>query len=123
MPFENYLVILELSNDEMESLLNYILAKSLDNTGVPLSGIRIKIRSNNVSRCLINNREIDSNKTYNVLTTNYLANGGDNMTFFKKCKKYDTGLLLRDAIMNYIKQLAVNGIQIDAQLDGRVNIN
>ena len=45
------------------------------------------------------------------------------MFFLKDCKKYNTGILLRDAIINYIKSLSYNNINIDAQIDGRVQIN
>ena len=123
MPFENSLVILELNNYQMDSLLNYILNKSLNNNGVPISGLRINIVNNKIYRCLINTKEISKDKTYHVLTTDYLSNGGDNMFFLKDCKKYNTGILLRDAIINYIKSLSYNNINIDAQIDGRVQIN
>jgi len=128
MPFDNYLVVLKINGEELMELLNYIKDKSLlqgsRKAGVPISGMRLKIKENKISRCFINNKEIDYNNSYYVLTTDYLANGGDKMTFFKNCKeKYDTGLLLRDAIINYITDIGYNNIKIDASLDGRVEIN
>jgi hypothetical protein len=65
----------------------------------------------------------DPLKTYKVLTTNYLASGGDDMDFFKNCKTmFNTKLLLRDVIIKYIEELGENNIKINTQFDGRVQI-
>jgi 2',3'-cyclic-nucleotide 2'-phosphodiesterase (5'-nucleotidase family) len=127
MPFDNHLLILEINGKEMKDLINYIKDKSTTNisrkSGVPLSGIRLKISGDKVNRCMINNKTYDPLKTYKVLTTNYLAAGGDNMYFFKNCKNIlNTKLLLRDLIIRYIEELGMNNIKINAQLDGRVQI-
>ena len=91
--------------------------------GVPVSGIRIRITNNDIDKCMINNQEIDNKTSYYVLTTDYLANGGDGMVFFKSCKnKYPLKILLRDVIIDYIMKIAEANITIDAQLDGRIEI-
>ncbi len=127
MPFDNYLLILEIKGNEMNDLINYIKEKSTTNisrkSGVPLSGIRLKISGDKVSRCMISNKMYEPLKTYKVLTTNYLANGGDDMGFFKNCKTiFNTKLLLRDVIIKYIEELGENNIKINAQFDGRVQV-
>mgnify|MGYP006151900767 FL=1 len=127
MPFDNYLVILEIQGEQLSSLFNYIKNKSISNinrkSGVPLSGIRMKISGDNITRCMVNNRTLNPLKKYKVLTTNYLANGGDQMDFFKECNLIlNTEFLLRDVIINYIEELGKSNIQINAQLDGRVQV-
>ena len=127
MPFDNYLVILEIQGDQMKRLLNYIHEKSFYNmsrkSGVPQSGLRMKISSEKINRCFVNTKVYDSNKKYKVLTTNYLANGGDQMDFFKDCKLiYNTEMLLRDVIINFIEETGKNNIKLNAQLDGRIQI-
>ena len=86
MPFENYLVILELQGNQMNQLLNYIKERSFYNgsrkSGVPLSGLRMKISGENINRCFINTKVFNPSRKYKVLTSNYLANGGDQMDFF-----------------------------------------
>ena len=128
MPFENNLVILEVHGDQIKSLLNYIHEKSFYDgsrkSGVPLSGLRMKISSEKIKRCFINTRVFNPAKKYKVLTTNYLANVGDQMDFFKDCKLiYNTELLLRDVIINYIEETGNNNIKLNAQLDGRIQIS
>ncbi len=127
MPFENELVVLKLKPLEINALLEFIINKSYESdsrkAGVPVSGIRLRISDNRISRGFINNIEIDESKSYNVLTTDYLANGGDHMNFFKNCKdKIPTGILLRDAIIDYIKKINLTNIKVDASLDGRIEI-
>ena len=122
MPFDNHLLILEIKGSEMNDLINYIKDKSTSNisrkSGVPISGLRLKISGDKINRCMINTRIYDPLKTYKVLTTNYLANGGDNMVFLKNCTTLmNTKLLLRDVIIRYIEELAKNNIKINAQLE------
>lgn len=127
MPFDNHLLILEIKGKEMNDLIKYIKDKSTTNisrkSGVPLSGIRLKISGDKVSRCMVSNKMYDPLKTYRILTTNYLASGGDDMVFLKNCKTlYNTKLLLRDVIIRYIEELGKNNIKINAQFDGRVQV-
>lgn len=127
MPFDNHLLILEIKGKEMNDLIKYIKDKSTTNisrkSGVPLSGIRIKISGDKVSRCMVSNKMYDPLKTYRILTTNYLASGGDDMVFLKNCKTlFNTKLLLRDVIIRYIEELGKNNIKINAQFDGRVQV-
>ena len=127
MPFDNHLLILEIKGEEMNDLIKYIKDKSTTNisrkSGVPLSGIRLKISGDKVTRCMISNKMYDPLKTYKILTTNYLASGGDDMVFLKNCKTLlNTKLLLRDVIIRYIEELGKNNIKINAQFDGRVQV-
>lgn len=127
MPFENELVVLKLNPQQLNKLINFIIEKSYESNsrkaGVPVSGIRLRISNNKITRGFINLNEIDNSKSYTVLTTDYLANGGDHMDFFKSCKnKTPTGILLRDAIINYIKIINKTNTKVDAALDGRIEI-
>lgn len=127
MPFDNELVIIELNPKEMKFLLDYIVQKSIiissKKSGVPVSGIRLKINNNEILRCFINTEKFNENKSYYLLTTDYLADGGDNMGFLKECVRHHTKRLLRDIITNYIININNNNIRIDAELDGRITIN
>ena len=53
-----------------------------------------------------------------VLTSDYLANGGDRMYFFKDKKQYKVGVRLRDAIINYCTLMDT----ISSKLDNRIII-
>ena len=128
MPFDNYLVILKLDENRIKELLKYVREKSSmgksRKSGVPVSGLRMKISENKITRCMINNSAYNSDQSYYVLTTDYLAKGGDDMEFFKHASEYfNTGVLLRDAIINYISEINKTGIKVEAKFDGRIQIN
>ena len=127
MPFDNQLVILELDGEQMTELINYIKKKtaiaSSRKSGVPISGLRITINGSTISRVFIGKNAFNKTKTYKLVTTDYLAKGGDQMEFFKKAKVVsNTNVLLRDAIIDYIIKLEEQKIKITAELDGRVQI-
>jgi 2',3'-cyclic-nucleotide 2'-phosphodiesterase (5'-nucleotidase family) len=114
MPFENELVILELNKTDFIGLLNYISLRG----GEPFSGLNIKIDKNNN---IIEHSwpvNFNNNETVRVLTSDYLANGGDKMSFFKGKKQHKIGLKLRDAIIDYCEK----NDTIDIRLDNRIEI-
>ncbi len=79
MPFENELVVLTLSGKSTQKLVQYIAAQN----GIPISGLQMSIRNDKPNDILINNTAFDSTKTYKIITSDYLARGGDKMTFFR----------------------------------------
>ena len=128
MPFDNYLVVVTLNDKQLNELLDYIKKKSQvgasRKSGVPVSGIRMRITDNEIDKCFIQNVKYNPSKNYNILTTDYLANGGDNMTFFKKASNYiNTEVLLRDVIIDYIREINKIGTKVEAKFDGRIEIN
>ena len=126
MPFDNEIVIIDLTQEQIEELFNYIknrsLMKDTRKAGVPVSGLRMNINGTKISRIFIGIEEYNDQKKYKLITTDYLANGGDNMDFLKNSKNIaHTGVLLRDAIINYVVILNDQNIKISAELDGRIN--
>lgn len=127
MPFENELVVLTLSGEKVTELVSYIAAKTYGATnaksGVPVSGIRIRLAGGQVTDVMIGIRQFDPQKEYRVVTSDYLAQGGDDMTFFlNPIKTENLNVKLRDVILNYIINLASKDIKMNAALDGRIDI-
>ena len=114
MPFENELVVLELNKEDYIGLLNYIGSRG----GEPFSGITIAI--NKDGKILSNSWPVNFEKgeKVRVLTSDYLANGGDEMSFFHEKEQQKVGLKLRDAIIDYCSKTDT----IDVQLDNRIKI-
>jgi len=114
MPFENELVVLELDENDYLGLLNYICKRG----GEPFSGISITMKEDGE---IINySQPVDFSKgeKVKVLTSDYLANGGDKMSFFQDKKQLKVGIKLRDAIIDYCS----NTDTINVQLDGRLKV-
>ena len=114
MPFENELVVLELNKEDYLGLLEYICKRG----GEPFSGAQIVMdkEGNIVSNTWPVNFE--NGEKVKVITSDYLANGGDKMSFFQNKEQYKVGIKLRDAIIDY----CTNTDTISATLDGRIKI-
>jgi 2',3'-cyclic-nucleotide 2'-phosphodiesterase (5'-nucleotidase family) len=114
MPFENELVVLELDKTDYLGLLAYICKRG----GEPFSGITIVMDKE--GEVITNSWPVnfENGEKVKVLTSDYLANGGDKMSFFKDKEQIKVGLKLRDAIIDYCS----NTDTINAQLDGRIKI-
>ena len=125
MPFENEIVIVELSGENMIDLIDYIKKKSIlrnsRKAGVPVSGLRMIINNDKVSEVKIGTFAFDKSKNYRVATSDYLSNGGDHMDFFlDPISIENTGIKLRDAILKHIIQLDNKKTKLNAVLDGRI---
>ncbi|HEY9169511.1 MAG TPA: 5'-nucleotidase [Lutibacter sp.] len=113
MPFENSLVVVELTSEKIKELVNYLIS---ENKAHPLSKQFNLVLTDNGYNLKINNAPVDNLKTYFVLTSDYLQTGGDNMNFFKNpvnINKLD--YKVRNAIIDYFKETDT----IKVSLDGR----
>lgn len=105
MPFENIVVVVGLKGNEVLDLAKYILKEKKPH---PLNGITIftDSKAENVKKVIINNRPVELDKVYYIATSDYLANGGDNMDFLKNSsKKYDLDYKLRNLFIDYFTKV------------------
>lgn len=117
MPFDNEIVVLKLTGKNCEALFNYIARQQ----GVPVAGIKMGIKDDKAVNVLINGEPFVMEKEYYMVTSDYLANGGDKMSFFAEPQmKLHTTYLVRDAIINFIKRQNATNKVIDSQLDKRI---
>ena len=113
MPFENSLVVVEMTSEKIKELVNYLISGNLAH---PLSKqINLAITENGYN-LKINNKPLDASKTYFVLTSDYLQHGGDSMNFFKDpVNLYNLDYKIRNAIIDYFKETDT----VKVNLDGR----
>lgn len=118
MPFDNEIVVVTLSGSKMWELVRYVAVAG----GVPVAGMTLKMHPDkSPDVVLINGVPFDSTQTYKVMTSDYLAYGGDKMTFFKDPLKYETtGYLIRTAILDTFEEKHKAGIAVTPVLDGRI---
>ena len=113
MPFENELVVITMDSKAMQEMFAYLK----NSEGHPIANAQLKF-SNQKDHIIIDDQAWDEKKAYRVLTTDYLAKGGDNMTFFKEGKMKRTGIKLRDAIITFMTAQDT----IRTKVDGRFSI-
>lgn len=119
MPFENELVVLTLKAESVEKLVQYIVEKA----GQPVAGIQIIAKKNESINFTINGKPFVKSGYYKVLTSDYLANGGDGIDAFKEAvKRENTNIKVRDAIISYVIDENKNGKTLNPQKDGRIII-
>ncbi|CAN5283541.1 5'-nucleotidase [soil metagenome] len=100
MPFENEIVVAEITGEKVQEMLSYL---EKNKTAHPISGIEIKMSNNyRITSAKINGREIEPSKNYFVATSDYLQQGGDNMIFFEDpVGLYRVDYKIRNAIIDY----------------------
>ncbi|PRX49664.1 5'-nucleotidase C-terminal domain-containing protein [Salegentibacter salegens] len=110
MPFENEIVVAELSGEKINEMLTYLERAK---TAHPVSGIQIEMDQNyKVTSAEIDEEEIDEDKTYFVATSDYLQQGGDNMNFFKDpVALHKVDYKIRNSIIDYFKK--VDTLKVD----------
>ena len=124
MPFENELVVVTIRNNKFIDLMEYIQ----ESGGQPISGdiiFEYKI-INNITDANAYKRSGNKRKNKNqikIVTSDYLANGGDHMSFFLNPIKIEPlNIKLRDAIIQYCISENKKGNQLVGKLDGRITI-
>ncbi|MCF0040929.1 5'-nucleotidase C-terminal domain-containing protein [Dyadobacter fanqingshengii] len=119
MPFENEMVTLKLSGENVQQVIDFIAKKE----GEPISGMRMKIKNGVAYDVTIAGQPFDKTKTYNLLTYDYLADGGDELECLRKpIERKEINKKVREALLDNINDLTRQGKKVTAQLDGRIVI-
>jgi len=115
MPFENELVVVTVSKSKLDDIELYLYKVG----GQPISGTQLTLRSFIKTKEKLDN--LDSDDQLKILTSDYLANGGDRMNFFlNPINAEPVGIKLRDAIIRFCKEQHKNGNQLTGKIDGRI---
>ncbi|MDX5346023.1 MAG: 5'-nucleotidase C-terminal domain-containing protein [Hymenobacteraceae bacterium] len=119
MPFENELVVLTVRGETLQKLFEYAAKRET----APIAGATYTLDKGIATDIKINGEPLQPNQTYTLVTSDYLANGGDNMGFLKEAEKYEQlGIMFRDAILNHIKALTAAGKPVEAPAKNRVTV-
>ena len=117
MPFENEIVFLKLKGDVMLEFVNHLAVRG----GEGVSGLRFGIRDNKAINPQIAGKPIDTTKNYWLVTSDYIANGGDGSEILSKSlERIDTGLKARDMFIQHFRRMGKEGIIVTAKTDGRI---
>ncbi|WP_324217895.1 5'-nucleotidase [Flavobacterium sp.] len=104
MPFENTAIVVALKSEQIIEMANHIISEKKPH---PLSGMTFTIDKNSTAKnIVIQGKALENDKTYYVVTSDYLSNGGDKMDFFKKgIASYDLDYKLRNILIDYFKEV------------------
>lgn len=110
-PFENKLVIVQLSGSQTAELLEYIAAQG----GTPVAGLELAYQEQApyLVRAFIQNQPFDSRRSYRIATNDYMALGGDKFTMFLQHESFDeTPLMIRDVLLRGLQRETQQNNQI-----------
>ena len=121
MPFENQVVILTLSGDNVLLLANQMAAQG----GQGVSGMTFVIdkASGTAWDVRVQGKPVKADKDYYVVTSDYLSGGADGMDALADFKDREyTGNKIRSQYISYVKMLTDMGQPVAAKCDGRVRV-
>jgi len=96
MPFDNRMVVLKLSLDKIPEMEAYLKEKG----GEPIGGFKLE-----KGKLVFPDNLAKDRNYFWVVTSDFLANGGDNMFFFNNpLERIDTNILFRDFIIEAVKK-------------------
>ena len=117
-PFKNYMCYAQVRGSNLQRLLEQ-LAKTKAFQAV--SGCRVKVKNHELVEAEIGGAPIDPNRLYNVATIDFLLSGGDQIAIGALAEEVVlTPVLIRDVVLEHVRQMEAEGKIIDVQKDGRV---
>ena len=120
MPFENELVVLWLKGDKLGDLLQFFASVG----GEGVSGLRMEISNGKAVNVIVDGKPLDTERLYSIATNDYLAGGNDKMLQLAQYEnRVNTGIKVRDMLLDYIKNETKKGNKIQSKLDGRIKID
>ena len=117
-PFKNYMCYVKMKGSNLLRLLEQLAGTKAFQA---VSGVRVKVKDHQLVEALIGGKEIDPNKIYNVTTIDFLLDGGDRIAIGALAEKVVLSrTLLKDVMLDYVKECEAKGILVDGAADGRV---
>jgi 2',3'-cyclic-nucleotide 2'-phosphodiesterase (5'-nucleotidase family) len=124
LPFENALITVDLTGEQLTKLLKMIVAGREAQAG---ARIVYKTNADKTSELLSAKlreggaeKDIDPSATYTIVTIDYLYRVGGRYEVLHQGKNMkELGITLRDAILNYVRSETAAGRDIKPTLDGR----
>lgn len=118
--FENHLVLLDLPGQAVKQLFDDFVQKKMNGFS---KNVRLTIKNKAVESLTIHGKPLDEKAVYRVVTVDYLAEGNGGMTALTQATHYtDSNIILRDAMIEYVRKLTSENSTIHAQKDNRIEI-
>ena len=115
-PFNNYLCCLELRGSDVLKLFD-AMADHMQAVG----GVKVTIKDHKVQELLVGGEPVDPDKVYNLVTIDFLLNGGDGIFAGADALSIEASTVkVYDAIIANVRELTAAGKYIEAEPDGRV---
>lgn len=117
MPFENEVVFLKISGVDLRKFIDHIASRG----GEGVSGMRFGIKDGKGINPEIQGQPLDDSKSYWLVTSDYIANGGDGSGILQKItERIATGVKFRELFIDHLRKMGRKGLAIEVKTDGRI---
>ena len=117
-PFVNYICYVKMKGENLTKLLEQLSATTAFQA---VSGVTVKVKAHKLESALVGGKPIDPAKVYNITTIDFLLDGGDQLRIGALAEDViSTHVLIKDVMLDYVKDCEAKGIVIDSKADGRV---
>lgn len=115
MPFDNELVVLTLSGEDVIDLCQVFATDG----GQGVSGLRMVAEDKQLADVTIHGEPVQKDAYYHVATSDYLAGGTDHMIPLTHATEiWRSNLKIRDLYLDYVQEVKT----VTATIDGRMNV-
>jgi 5'-nucleotidase / UDP-sugar diphosphatase len=121
LPFGNTISVVTMTGEQIMQVLDMAVAvKPGAGAFLHVSGLKWTLNrtTGKAENVMVGDAQLDPQKTYKAVTNNFMATGGDGYVPFTALPQYDSGFVLADALMEYIK----NAGNVEPKVDGRLTI-
>lgn len=117
LPFKNYICYVAIKGADLQYLIDHMAAEKMQELG----GMEVVVKDHKVTKALVGGKPIEMDRIYGLATIDFLLTGGDNIFAARNAVELvQTEILMRDAILPYLRALAAEGKPIEYHCDGRV---
>ena len=117
-PFDNYLVTFDIKGSDLRRFLEQRIERGRLEC---LSNVEIEVKDRKPLKLFVDGAPIDDDRVYKFATINFLMDGGDGIVLSDVAfNRKDTGVWIRDAICEYLREQTARGEKIVLSTDGRI---
>lgn len=116
MPFDNVLILQELTGKQLKTFLDHISKRG----GWPVAGLTYDIQKDVAVNIKIGGVPLNEQATYTICNSDFIANGGDDCAMLRPIKQLNKNILMRDSFIEYFKDLTAHGKKVTAPESNRV---
>lgn len=115
-PFENVIYLLELTAADVENVARY----AIKGKNLGMAGLKVEGSGGELASVTVGGEALAPDKSYVLAINDYLANGGDHMDFLIPLPRLvESDVLMREMLIEQMKQWTAAGKFIDAHIEGR----
>jgi len=118
MPFENVINMVLLTEEGVAQMAQHLAEVK----GQPVAGMRLTASKGQISALEVNGEPYKGGPLW-VVTSDYLADGGDHMKFFEeRLQRIESGRMLRDVLLRQLAIIGTAGNELNPPTDRRMVI-